>query len=76
MQREPLVFEDTYNASIEKVWQALTDKDEMKKWYFDLAEFKPEVGFEFEFTAGPDEWPQFRHLCKVMEVVPRKKTNL
>lgn len=52
MKQEPFVIERTYNAPIKKAWKAITDKDKMKQWYFDIASFKPEVGFEFEFTAG------------------------
>jgi uncharacterized protein YndB with AHSA1/START domain len=47
MENDPFVIERTYNAPIAKVWKALTDKNDMKQWYFDLSEFKPEVGFEF-----------------------------
>lgn len=72
MKNEPFVIERTYNAGIDKVWKAITDKDEMKQWYFDLKEFKPEVGFEFEFYGGSPE-KSYRHLCKVTEVVPGKK---
>ena len=70
---QSLVFERTYHASIQKVWEAITVKEEMKKWYFDLDEFKPEPGFEFEFTAGATNDKQYRHLCKVTEVFPEKK---
>jgi len=45
----------------------------MKKWYFDLAEFKAEKGFRFEFTAGEEGGKQFLHLCEITEVVPPKK---
>ena len=44
----------------------------MKKWYFDIAEFEPVVGFEFEFTAGDDN-KLYVYLCKVTEVVTDKK---
>jgi uncharacterized protein YndB with AHSA1/START domain len=69
---EPFVIEQTYNAPISKVWQAITDRDKMKEWYFDLKEFKPEVGFEFEFTGGSEEI-KYIHRCKVTQVVPGKK---
>lgn len=72
MNNEPFVIERTYNATIEKVWKAITDKEQMKQWYFDLAEFKPEVGFEFQFSAGT-EHKTYVHLCKVTEVIPYKK---
>ena len=72
MKAEPFVIERTYNAPISKVWKAITDKDEMKKWYFDLEKFDAKVGFEFHFTAGEDG-KEFLHLCKITEVVPGKK---
>lgn len=72
MKQEPFVIERVYNASVERVWKAITDKDQMKQWYFDIAAFKPEVGFEFSFT-GHNEGVTFIHLCKVTEVVPNKK---
>lgn len=72
MTTEPFVIERTYNAPVEKVWEALTDKDEMKQWYFDLAEFRPEVGFEFRFRGGPED-RSYLHVCKITEVVPGKK---
>ncbi|SMO53826.1 SRPBCC family protein [Solitalea koreensis] len=72
MKNNPIVIEQTYNTSVEKVWKAISDRNEMKKWYFDLAAFKTEVGFEFEFLAGPDH-QQYLHLCRVTDVVPGKK---
>ena len=73
MSTQPFTIERTFNAPIEKVWQAITDKDQMKKWYFDLAEFKPVVGFEFQFTGQGLKGEQYLHLCKITEVVPGKK---
>ena len=69
----PFIIERTYDAPAGKVWKAISDRDEMKKWYFDLAEFKPEVGFEFSFTGGSPDGVQYLHLCKVTEVIPGKK---
>lgn len=73
MNNEPFVIERTYDAPIAKVWKAITDKNEMKQWYFDLAEFRPEVGFEFQFTGGPSPEKQYLHLCRITEVIPEKK---
>ncbi|MCO5948125.1 SRPBCC family protein [Mucilaginibacter flavidus] len=72
METVPFVIERTYNATADRVWQAITDRDKMEQWYFKLKEFKPEVGFEFEFEGGPPE-KTFLHLCKVIEVIPGKK---
>src|SRR5438445_7915699 len=71
---EAVVIERTLNAQVARVWKALTDADEMRAWYFDLKEFKPEVGFEFEFTVE-HEGTKYRHLCKITEVIPQKKIS-
>src|SRR2546425_777904 len=71
-ENQPVVIERTFNAPIQKVWQAITDKDQMKEWYFDLPVFKPEVGVEFQFSAGKDQ-KKYLHLCKITEVIPGKK---
>jgi uncharacterized protein YndB with AHSA1/START domain len=70
--REAVVIERTFNAPVARVWKALTDADEMRVWYFDLKEFKPEVGFEFEFTVE-HEGTKYHHLCKITEVISHKK---
>jgi uncharacterized protein YndB with AHSA1/START domain len=69
----PIVVERTYDASIEKVWRAITDREQMKQWYFDIASFKPEPGLEFQFYGGDPNGVQYLHLCKIVDVVPNKK---
>ena len=69
---EAVTIERTFNAPVARVWKALTNADEMRVWYFDLKEFKPEVGFEFEFTVE-HEGTKYHHLCKITEVIPQKK---
>jgi uncharacterized protein YndB with AHSA1/START domain len=73
METTPIVKEVTLNAPVARVWRAITDKEEMKKWYFDIAEFKAEPGFEFQFTGGPSLDKQYTHLCTIQEVIPNKK---
>ena len=73
MNNEPFVIERTFNASAARVWSAITDRDEMSKWYFDLEAFRPEVGFAFQFKGGPADDRQYLHLCQVTEVVPGTK---
>jgi uncharacterized protein YndB with AHSA1/START domain len=69
---EAVIIERTFNAPVARVWAALTDVEEMRKWYFDLKEFKPEVGFEFEFVVE-HEGDRYHHLCRVTEAIPQKK---
>ena len=73
MENKPIVLERIFNAPISKVWKAITDKNEMKKWYFDLEEFKAEIGFKFQFAGGPSPDKQYMHLCEVTEVIPEQK---
>ena len=75
MKQEPFVIERTYNAPVSKVWKAISDKTQMKEWYFDVSDFKPRVGFEFQFT-GENEGKIFVHLCKVVEVENEKKIEV
>lgn len=72
MTDQPFTIERTLNAPIARVWQAITGEHDMKQWYFTLPGFKAEVGYEFQFTGGPDD-RQYLHLCKVTEVVPGSK---
>lgn len=69
---EGVVVERTFDAPITRVWKALTDVGEMRQWYIDLKEFKPEVGFEFDFVVE-HEGTTYHHLCRVTEVIPQKK---
>ena len=69
---ESVIVDRTLNAPVTRVWKALTDVDQMREWYFDLKEFKPEVGFQFEFVVE-HEGTIYHHLCRVTEVIPEKK---
>lgn len=73
MTNEAFVIENSYPVTPERVWKAINDKEEMKLWYFDLQEFNPEIGFEFQFSGGPTEDRQYLHLCKITEVIVGKK---
>jgi len=72
MNTQPFIIERTFNAPAINVWQALTDNKKMKQWYFNLEDFKPEVGFEFQFMGG-EKNKEYLHLCKVTDVVIGKK---
>lgn len=72
MDKKILIIERIYEAPIEKVWEALTNKDQMKHWYFEVSDFKAEVGFEFQFSAE-SEGKIYLHKCKVVEAEPITK---
>lgn len=65
---KPIVVEQSFNASIETVWNAITDINQMHKWYFDnIPDFKPEVGFKTKFNVQSED-RNFLHLWEITEV--------
>ena len=56
-------------ASPERVWRALTDQDELIRWFGDRADFRPEVGYE-----GWMEWDGHGRFPMLVEEVdpPRR----
>ncbi|WP_370899284.1 SRPBCC family protein [Chryseobacterium gossypii] len=68
----PIIVQYKVNAPVEKVWNALTDKDEMRSWYFDISDFEPEVGKTFNFYE-PGEARRFHHRGKILEIIPNRK---
>jgi uncharacterized protein YndB with AHSA1/START domain len=73
VQNIPIVQEVILKATVSEVWNALTDKGEMRKWYFDLDEFAPEEGFEFQFIAGEEGKTMYKHICRIISVIPHEK---
>jgi len=72
MENKPLIIEREFNAPVALVWRAITEKELMKKWYFDASDFKLEVGSKFQFEGG-EEGKRYLHLCEILEVIPNKK---
>jgi uncharacterized protein YndB with AHSA1/START domain len=69
---EAIAIDRTLDVPVARVWAALKDVDQIRHWYFDLKEFKPKAGFEFEFVAE-HEGHSYHHLCRVTEVIPQRK---
>ena len=57
---------------VDKIWQALTQKDKMKEWYFDIPDFELKEGAVFNFYE-PGDAKVFHHQCVIKELVPHKK---
>lgn len=72
MNEPAVIVSRVFHVTPDILWRALTEKDRMKEWYFDLAEFRAEVGFHFTFSGGPNEDRQYLHLCTVTEAVPEQ----
>jgi uncharacterized protein YndB with AHSA1/START domain len=69
---DPIVKEVVLDATSDRVWKAITDKDQMKEWYFTLSDFKPEVGFEFSFASNGSKDKEYVHVCRITKVEPGK----
>lgn len=69
---KPIIVEETFEKDLQSVWNAITDVDQMRKWFFEnIPDFKPVVGFETEFNVNAGE-RNFLHLWKITKVVPLK----
>lgn len=70
---EPIIVEETFDTSIEDVWNAITVPERMRQWYFNnIASFEPKVGYETRFVVQVEE-RTFPHVWKVTLVVPMKR---
>jgi uncharacterized protein YndB with AHSA1/START domain len=62
----PFILERVYNASIEDVWQAITEENSMREWYFpQLRQFEPVVGFDFVFLNDGSPYQKQWQVTKV-----------
>ena len=69
----PVIVEKIFNASIVKVWEAITELNQLKQWFFENIEsFEPKKGFETQFVVHVKN-RSFTHLWKLTEVIPLKK---
>lgn len=68
-----LVIERIFNAPASKVWNALTNKEDIKQWSFEMKEFKAQKGFEFDFYGSKDD-VKYLHHCKITDVTPEKNS--
>ena len=75
MKSNTVIIERVFDAERSLIWQALTEKDLMKLWYFDLNEFKLEKGFVFRFTGCSAAGTNYTHTCEITEIIPQKKLS-
>lgn len=69
---KPIIVEEKFDKSPEAVWEAITDPEHMRRWFFEnMPDFKPVVGFEVEFDveSGGRTFP---HQWRVTRVEPAR----
>ena len=65
---ESIEIEVDLPVSMDAAWQAITDLERMRQWYFPmLPDFKAEVGFSVEFNVEC-EGRNFLHLWEVLDL--------
>lgn len=72
IMHDNVVIKQRVNAPLKKVWNALTDKAQMKEWYFDIPDFELGVQNEFNFFEPGGE-NKFHHRGEILEVIPNEK---
>ncbi len=73
--QEAIIVKQNFQTSIESVWNAITDLEQMQQWYFPaISEFKAEVGFTTRFLIQ-NEGRNFTHIWKITEVIHQKQIS-
>lgn len=72
MYNTPIIIEKVYPVPLSNVWKAITDKNQMKEWYFTIEDFELKEGEEFNFTVSSEDG-SYHHRCVIKEIVPLKR---
>lgn len=75
MEARPLIIERAYHVNRSRLWEALISEHEMKNWFFNIPDFRAEVGYEFRFYGGPDENRKYLHICRIIQIIPEEKIS-
>lgn len=68
-----VVVEKILNHSLSRVWKAITDKEQLEKWYFLLDDFRLTKDFEFRFAGRGHKGEHYIHVCRITDVIPEKR---
>lgn len=56
-----------------RVWQALTDRDSVARWFMPTDDFRAELGHTFRFQMPPQRGWDGQTFCTMVEVVPHTR---
>ena len=68
-----VIIKQKVNAPIDKVWNAITDKEQLKEWYHPIPDFSTKIHSEFSFYSNTGTEENHHHHCEVLEVIPNEK---
>ncbi len=70
---KPIVVEQYFDQPIDRVWNAITERDQMIQWFFDnIPEFRAETGFKTSFDVDSGN-RIFRHNWRILEAEAKKR---
>jgi uncharacterized protein YndB with AHSA1/START domain len=72
---EPIEKDVVLEADADRVWRALTNKDELSNWMMMPTNFNPKVGAKFYFQANPNEEWTSKVTGKVKELDKNEKLS-
>ncbi len=64
----------TIKAPAGKIWEAITNYNQMKEWYFDIPDFELKEGASFNFYESGNT-KKFHHQCVIKKIQPSKKLS-
>jgi len=67
-----VIVKQKVNATVDKVWNAITDRSQMKEWYFDIPDFELKNHNEFNFYE-PGNQQKYHHHGEILEIIPEQK---
>lgn len=67
---DPIIVEQFFEESPERIWQSITNPEEMRQWFFEnMKDFKAEKGFFTRFNVKSGK-RNFIHLWTITEATP------
>lgn len=67
----PILVERTYSASPHRIWEALTDKDKLTLWYFEIPDFELTKGAEFNFYESKGA-NRYHYRIQIIDFIPNQ----
>lgn len=67
----PIIVTYLFDSPLDKVWNALSQEAELKKWYFPVRNYQFTVGEEFSFYESEDSH-KFFHQCIFLNIKPKQ----
>lgn len=72
MEKKEIIIEEIMDAVVGKVWKAITTKEDLNRWFFEIDDFELRNGFVFTFYEGGEE-QKYKHTCKIVDIVFQEK---